>query len=92
MQEYIIDAGIFGKFSFTIDDDTTSAIYRNGKFFLPWHISAALTSNGEIENSWLRGKTQAEIVSELLKMRSLYQCFWYSSVEYVKQLTGHIVY
>ncbi len=71
----------------------STAILRDGKHFLPWHVTAALTNNGDIERSWIADKDDATIVAEILKMRELYKSpEWFASVKYANQLTGQSVY
>lgn len=64
-------------------------VTKNGEYFLSWHISAALTNNGDFDSCWLKDKSDSEIISELLKMRHLYTQSgdWYNSVRYVNKLT-----
>lgn len=65
----------------------------NGIYFLPWHVSAALASNGVWDRCWLKDKKPEAIILELLKMRQLYLSDnWYSCVHYVRTLTGIYVY
>jgi hypothetical protein len=64
-------------------------VTKNGAYFLPWHVSAALTNNGDFNSCWLNGKSDSEIISELLKMQHLYSQSgdWYNAVRYANKLT-----
>lgn len=96
-----IEAGIFGTFSFIgeveTDEDgnlcgSSSPVYRNGEYFLPWHVTAALTSNGSSDN-WVARNEAGTVVKELLAMKSIYQQRpWYKVIGYANQLTGACVY
>ncbi len=101
-----IDAGILGKFSMTsaISETTeegvssktgeSSPVLLNGEHFLPWHVTAALTDNGNIERSWIADKDDATVVAEILNMRNLYKNSdnWSNAVVYANHLTGQNVY
>jgi hypothetical protein len=70
----------------------STPVTRNGQYFLPWHISAALGSSGHI-NSWIKGKKVEEIVAELVKIHSFYKSSnWFNAVKYANQITGESVY
>ena len=66
----------------------STPVYRNDEYFLSWHITAAITNNGQyIERSWIWKKSDSEIIAELLKMKSLAESAdWFNSVRYVNKL------
>jgi hypothetical protein len=102
--EVTIDAGFFGKFTFfggfseEYDEGINSRygestpVFRNGEYFLPWHIAAAITSNGSTD-SWVTKTEESEIIQKLLFLRQLYMGKnWYDAVLYANQITGEFVY
>jgi len=92
METININGGLFGNFSLSFfwdperKDYQYKPILKNGQFFLPWHITAALHNAG-----WLE-KDKSEIILVLLNAKKHYNQFWKNAVSYINSLTGEYVY
>ena len=53
----------------------------DGEPYLPWLVSAALTSNGS-EECWLARHSQSEVIAELIRLKSVFEGAGYSALKH----------
>lgn len=66
-----------------------SHVTKNGQYYLSWHHAAALTANGIIENSWLQGKSDQDVIKLFCELESL---SFEDSISHINKVCNTFVY
>lgn len=69
----------------------SSPILKNGKYYLPWHVAAALGNNGEGE-SWIESASAEDAVKVLQDLKREYMEDFSACVAKANAMCGTYVY